>query len=138
MKKLKLIILPALIIGMTACAVKTETTTSITRVQEMPVSYLDDVLPEPQGAIEFYKNGSEITGEYIELGIVEIEEINTDNSYEAIMDRLKKEAKDLRANGILLVDESNITADGEKHRELKAVAIYALDKATITEALVSL
>ncbi|MFN1835600.1 hypothetical protein AB2B38_010090 [Balneola sp. MJW-20] len=117
---------------------KTERNSSITRVKEMPVSYLDEVLPQPLGEIELYKDGSEVTGEYIELGIVEIKEINTDNSYEAIMDRLKKEAKDLRATGVLLLSDQSSLDKGVEHRELKAVAIYALDKAILNEAIVAL
>lgn len=138
MKYLKPTILSALILGLTACAVKTETHSSFIRVQEKPVSYLEEILPEPVGEIEIYNDQSEVIGEYIELGIVEIEEINTDNVEEAIMDLLKNEARELYANGVLLERKTRVLENGSEKTELRAVAIYALDKAVLTQVVASL
>lgn len=138
MKYLKPTILSALILGLTACAVKTETNSSFIRVKEKPVSFLEEVLPEPVGEIEIYKDQSEVIGEYIELGIVEIEEINTDNAEEAIMDLLKKEARELYANGVLLESNTRVLENGSEKTELRAIAIYALDKAVLSEVVANL
>ncbi len=126
MKKINtLIILFVFGIAITSC--NSPTNHSTTHVKELVQSDVFEVLPDKTHEILVYHNAEEIEGEYLELAKVEIQEISDDNSTEKIIEKLKKETKELGGNGILLVENVTNKESGMTMRKMEAIAVYVLD-----------
>ncbi|HBX66068.1 MAG: hypothetical protein CL670_01055 [Balneola sp.] len=138
MEKLK-IVLALLIIGVitSACSSSTHQSTN-THIKDLVQSDVFGVLPETEMDIMVYNNSSEIEGEYFELATVEIKETGDDSSSEEVIEMLKKEAKDLGGNGVLLLEQKENENGKAITKEIKAIAVYALDRVHVGTQIVSL
>jgi|GEM_PF-1549775 hypothetical protein len=138
MEKLK-VVLSVLIIGViiSACSSPTHQSTN-THIKDLVQSDVFGVLPETEMDILVYNNSSEIEGEYFELATVEIKETSVGNSIEEVIEMLKKEAKELGGNGILLLEQTENENGTAITKEVKAIAVFALDRVHVGTQLVSL
>ncbi|MEX0845995.1 MAG: hypothetical protein WD022_11980 [Balneolaceae bacterium] len=106
-----------------------------THVKELAQSDLFGVLPESGQPVLVYENANEINGEYLELATVRIQEVSDENCADKITEQLKKEAKDLGGNGILLINKTK-NEDGNKiTQEMKAIAVYVFDQLPVNDQL---
>lgn len=139
MNKVKAVLI-LLVIGMmtTACSTTVNKTTT-THVKDLVQSDVFGVLPESNQEIMIYNNPEEIGGEYLELATVKIQETARENStQQQMMEMLKKEAKELGGNGLILIESSSNEKGSTITKEVKAIAVYALDKIPAESQLVLL
>lgn len=132
-----IIILFTTFFTISACNSPANKSTS-THVKDLVQSDVFGVLPEFNHEILVYNNPGEIEGEYLELAKVEIRETNNENTEEEILTLLKKEAKDLGGNGILILEKNHFKERNTKTHEVKAIAIYALDRIKAESPIVAL
>jgi hypothetical protein len=139
MNKLKtVLVLVGIGMMMTACGNSSVNESTTTHVKDLVQSDVFGVLPDGEIEMLVYNNSEEIEGEYLELATVEIQSTKQTNSFDEVVEMLKKEAKTLGGNGILLIEQNNQEDAQAVTQEVKAIAIYALDRVPTEKQLVSL
>lgn len=136
MEKIKWIPLLLVVCLLTGCNTSQSVNSEyFTHVKDMVQADVFDVLPESTDNIVVYNSTDEIAGEYIELASVEMQEINNHKKNKEMMSRLIEEAIDLGSNGILVLSSTKTEKDGTTKEEMKAIAIYDLDRAPVINPL---
>lgn len=139
MEKMKWIPLLTIVCLLTACNTSQSVNSEYsTHVKDIVHADVFDVLPENTDDIIVYNSTDEIAGEYIELASVEMKEINSHKQKKEMMTRLIEEAKELGSNGVILVSSNKTERDGTVKQEIKAIAIYDLDRAPVLNPLAKL
>lgn len=128
MKKVNAVLILVIIGMMTAACGTSVSKSTTTHVKDLVQSDVFGVLPEAGQEIIVYNSPEEIEGEYLELATVKIKEIARENSTQDMMEMLKKEAMDLGGNGVLLIESKTDEKGSTITKEVKAIAVYALDK----------
>jgi hypothetical protein len=122
-------VLILVIIGMMTAACSTSVTRSTTtHVKDLVQSDVFEVLPAHGQEIIVYNSPDEVEGEYLELATVQIQETAEESSSENMIEMLKIEAKNLGGNAVILVENKTDGASRMVTKEVKAIAVYALDK----------
>ncbi|MEQ8524287.1 hypothetical protein [Gracilimonas sp.] len=128
MKKINAVLILVIIGMMTAACSTSVNKSTTTHVKDLVQSDVFGVLPEAGQEIVVYNNPEEIEGEYLELATVNIQETAQKSSTENMMEMLKKEAKNLGGNGVILVESKTNEKGSAVTKEVKAIAVFALDK----------
>ena len=137
MKKVKVFTLIGFGMLMAACSTSVNKSTT-THVKDLAQSDVFGVLPEADEEVMIYNTPEEIGGEYLELATVNIQEINAEKNSDSMMEMLKKEAKELGGNGILLIKSSTNEKGRAVTKEVKAIAVYTLEEIPSEEQIVML
>lgn len=114
---------------MTACNTASTTKEQSTKIRDIVQSDVFDVLPPVNDDMLVYNAPDEIDGEYLELASVEITLTSSGATKEEMMKDLLKEARILGGNGVLVLSQTKVDYKGFYKQELKAIAVYALNRA---------
>ncbi|WP_421773300.1 hypothetical protein [Gracilimonas sp.] len=127
MRKVNAVLILVIMGMMTAACTTSVTRSTTTHVKDLVQSDLFGVLPAYDKEIIVYNSPDEVEGEYIELATVQIQETAGESSTENMIEMLKMEAKELGGNGVILIDNKADEIAGSVTKEVKAIAVYALD-----------
>lgn len=128
MRKVNAVLILVIIGMMTAACSTSITKSTTTHVKDLVQSDVFGVLPTHSQEIIVYNSPDEVEGEYLELATVQIQETAGESSTESMIEMLKIEAKNLGGNGVILIENKTGDRSASVTKEVKAIAVYALDK----------
>lgn len=112
---------------LSAC-VKTMNHSEVTHVRDLVQSDVFTILPDNGTEIAVYQKIEDIEGEYFELAtlMVSMEGTGSNPDEEHPLEKLKREAELLGANGILVL-ETNNSREGQRSKvNIKGIAVFTL------------
>ncbi len=128
MRKVNAVLIIVIMGMMTASCTPSVSKSTTTHVKDLVQSDVFGVLPAYNQEIIVYNSPSDVEGEYFELATVQILETAGESSMDNMIEMLKIEAKNLGGNGVILVGNKTEGTSNLLTKEVKAIAVYALDK----------
>lgn len=138
MKKTMSVLLLSIGLLFTACSTRQVERSMTTYVKDLVQPDVFSVLPQSGQEMLVYQNSAEIEGEYFELASVEIQKISDEDSSERMIEKLVEETKGLGGNGVLLIEKTSSKDGNLITQQMKAIAVFTLDRMPYTEPIVSL
>jgi hypothetical protein len=109
-----------------------------TYVKELAENDVFETLSEDSSEVLVYENEKEIEGEYLVLATLNIHQENGDDSLTEVVQDLKNETMLLGGNGILILEKSMKKNESGFIKDMKAIAVYTLDKKEAGKELAAL